>query len=214
MTRLALGLVFILALVAGGFDWQPPMQNGPKPVSHEWTMDEMAWKAQGDTIPWAEAEQGRRMLVTEMLVPDTGDAFRLRPVATAVVSDRSGNHADRIPDVGELAEHGAPAVAVPKPAETTVEVTHEVRGLATWYGSDFAGFPTASGTPYDPTGFTAASNQYRLGTRLLVVYGRTVEVEVTDRGDFTHALDLSMAAFEALAPLDLGVIDVMIREVR
>ena len=69
---------------------------------------------------------------------------------------------------------------------------------------------------YDPT--TTAANLWPLGTKLQIYYGgKTIEVVVTDRGAFTHELDLSMAAFELLAPLSEGVIDVeisVVEEVR
>jgi rare lipoprotein A (peptidoglycan hydrolase) len=89
-------------------------------------------------------------------------------------------------------------------------------GIATWYGivDGFGPEDTmANGdqfNPYDPT--TTAANRWPLGTWLTVCHeDRCINVRVTDRGAFTHALDLSMAAFESLAPLSNGVIDVTIQ---
>jgi len=87
-----------------------------------------------------------------------------------------------------------------------------VSGRATWYGPGFHGQVMANGEVFDmhdPA--VAASNQWPLGTRLKVSHrGRTVEVVVKDRGAFGHELDLSRAAFETLAPLGRGIIEVEI----
>lgn len=87
-------------------------------------------------------------------------------------------------------------------------------GIATWYGPGFHGKRMANGLifdQHDPT--TAAANRYALGTWLIVTNvanGLSVTVQVRDRGAFTHALDLSMAAFAQLAELSRGVIRVRI----
>ena len=63
--------------------------------------------------------------------------------------------------------------------------------------------------PDDPT--ITAANAWPLGTWLRVCYvGRCIEVQVRDRGTFTHALDLSHAAFSELASPSTGVITVTI----
>ena len=87
---------------------------------------------------------------------------------------------------------------------------------ASWYGDELAGNATASGVPFDPDAMTAAHRTLPLGTIVTVEHGgHTVTVEVNDRGPFAdvdvRCLDLSRAAFAALAPLDAGVIDVEIR---
>ena len=89
------------------------------------------------------------------------------------------------------------------------------RGIATWYGVTDGFGPEdtmADGSPfnpYDPT--ITASNSWPLGTLLRVCHGeRCIPVRVRDRGNFRHALDLSMAAFAVLAPLSSGVIEVTI----
>jgi rare lipoprotein A len=78
------------------------------------------------------------------------------------------------------------------------------RGYTTWYGPGFHGRVMASGQTFDendPT--TTASNEFPFGTWLRVTNpgnGRTVYVQVRDRGAFTHALDLSRAAYFQLEP--------------
>ncbi len=76
-------------------------------------------------------------------------------------------------------------------------------GWATWYGPGFQGNVMYNGQifdMYDPT--TTACNIYPLGTWIKVTNpanGRSVVVQVRDRGAFKHALDLSYAAFKAIA---------------
>ncbi len=76
-------------------------------------------------------------------------------------------------------------------------------GYATWYGPGFQGNVMYNGQifdMYDPT--TTACNIYPLGTWIKVTNpanGRSVVVQVRDRGAFKHALDLSYAAFKTIA---------------
>lgn len=104
-----------------------------------------------------------------------------------------------------------PAPAPPAPAPAMIVEACD----ASWYGPGFAGRPTASGEIFDPDRLTAAHRDLPFGTVVEVAHGgRTVAVEITDRGPFAdvarRCLDLSRAAFEALAPLDAGVIPVEI----
>jgi rare lipoprotein A len=69
--------------------------------------------------------------------------------------------------------------------------------VATYYGYELEGSPTASGQPFDPEGYTAAHRRLPLGTRLRVSYGgESVQVTVNDRGPNVagYDLDLSLAA--------------------
>lgn len=81
-------------------------------------------------------------------------------------------------------------------------------GLASYYGPELAGQPTASGEPFNPYGFTAAHRTLPLGTRLIVSYGgRSVEVTVNDRGPYSGGrdLDLSQGAADYLGLTYAGV---------
>lgn len=74
-------------------------------------------------------------------------------------------------------------------------------GQTTWYHEWYHGRQTSSGALYDRWGYTAASRDYKNGTKLLVTNqqnNRTVEVEVNDTGDMPF-LDLSEAASQALS---------------
>lgn len=86
-------------------------------------------------------------------------------------------------------------------------------GLASWYGEDFDGKPTASGEIYDMYKVSAAHKTLPLGTHVLVKNesnGRTLEVVINDRGPFIHGriIDLSYKAAEKLDSVEDGVVPV------
>ena len=91
----------------------------------------------------------------------------------------------------------------------TQEVVSEL-GLASWYGEEFQGSPTASGEVFDMNGLTAAHRSLPLGTKLKVTNlrnNRSLVVKVNDRGPFIQSrfLDLSMAAAKKLGFFGAGV---------
>ncbi|MDR1127912.1 MAG: septal ring lytic transglycosylase RlpA family protein, partial [Treponema sp.] len=76
-------------------------------------------------------------------------------------------------------------------------------GIASWYGQEFAGRPTASGEVFNPSQFTAAHPTLPFGTLLKVTNrhnNRSVTVRVNDRGPFVSSriIDVSRAAAEQL----------------
>jgi peptidoglycan lytic transglycosylase len=94
----------------------------------------------------------------------------------------------------------------------TQEVESEL-GLASWYGEEFQGNPTASGEIFDMNGLTAAHRSLPLGTKLKVTNlenNRSLIVRVNDRGPFIHSrfLDLSMAAAKKLGFFRAGLAEV------
>jgi hypothetical protein len=69
--------------------------------------------------------------------------------------------------------------------------------VATYYGEEYVGTPTASGQLYDPNDYTAAHPYLPFGTELLVSHnGQSVIVTVND--SCFCGLDLSLAAAQAL----------------
>ena len=97
----------------------------------------------------------------------------------------------------------------PKPSDT-------VRGMASWYGKDFHGKPTANGEIYDMYGITAAHRELPLGTVVDVTHldnGRKIRVRINDRGPFIRGriLDLSYGAAQKLDMVNEGVARVEIR---
>jgi rare lipoprotein A len=88
-------------------------------------------------------------------------------------------------------------------------------GIASWYGAEFDGRPTASGETFNASGLTAAHPVLPFGTVLKVTNkhnNRTVTVRVNDRGPFVAAriIDLSRAAAEVLDMLITGTAPVII----
>jgi rare lipoprotein A len=88
-------------------------------------------------------------------------------------------------------------------------------GIASWYGLEFEGRPTASGELFDPNHFTAAHPDLPFGTMLIVtnaVNGEKVMVRVNDRGPFVKSriIDVSRAAAEKLNMLETGTAQVII----
>lgn len=112
-----------------------------------------------------------------------------------------------------LAAYLGSVVAHPDPgAEATVAgfarelADKAAQGVASWYGAEFQGLPTASGEPFDMNGLTAAHRTLPLGSRARVVNlenGRSVVVRITDRGPYVgqRVIDLS---YEAARELDMA----------
>ncbi len=76
-------------------------------------------------------------------------------------------------------------------------------GIASWYGNEFAGKPTASGEIFDPNEITAAHRTLPLTSIVRVTNlenGRALAVRVNDRGPFAHGriIDLSRRAAQLL----------------
>lgn len=99
-----------------------------------------------------------------------------------------------------------------------VEVGHEQKGVASWYGPGFNGKKTASGEVYDMFDMTAAHSSLPLDTVVKVRNvrnDREVVVRINDRGPFVgdRVIDLSFTAARELgmiapgtAPVNLVVI--------
>ncbi len=92
------------------------------------------------------------------------------------------------------------------------------RGLASWYGKEFDGLPTASGETFRPEKVSAAHRTLPLGTVVDVTNeknGRTVRVKINDRGPFVagRIVDLSKAAAQEIGSVGDGVVPVTLRVV-
>jgi rare lipoprotein A len=88
-------------------------------------------------------------------------------------------------------------------------------GIASWYGTEFDGRPTASGEIFNSTLLTAAHPTLPFGTILTVTNthnNRKVNVRVNDRGPFVSAriIDISRAAAEQLDMLATGTAPVIV----
>jgi rare lipoprotein A len=83
------------------------------------------------------------------------------------------------------------------------------RGLASWYGSQFHGEPTAQGELFNMNALTAAHRSLPLGTRVRVTHlgnGRSVVVRINDRGPYKRGviIDLSRRAANQIGMVQQG----------
>jgi rare lipoprotein A len=112
-------------------------------------------------------------------------------------------------------------VTRPKPSvkeDSTAGVKFPQTGEASWYGSKFHGKTTASGEPYDQQALTAAHATLPFGSRVKVTNlsnGKSVEVEINDRGPFAEnrIIDVSYAAAKALEMKEKGTTKVRVEPV-
>lgn len=96
---------------------------------------------------------------------------------------------------------------------------YKERGVASWYGGEFHGRPTASGELYDQDKMTAAHKGLPLGSLVRVINaenGRHVEVWINDRGPFVNGriIDLSYAAAERLGIIEAGTSPILLEVIR
>ena len=100
-----------------------------------------------------------------------------------------------------------PEAAPDEPVET--EARPIGGGIASYYGAELAGNPTASGERFDPSGLTVAHRTLPFGTMLEVTNpktGASVVVRVNDRGPFhrSRLIDLSEAAARRIGLVRAG----------
>lgn len=134
----------------------------------------------------------------------------------------SSSTGDERPASGPRTDTSAPSAppADARSAPSDPQPLEVLEGRASYYSDTLSGRSTASGEPYDPTAFTAASRDLPFGTRLRVhridesgASLASVEVRVNDRGPFrdhSRILDLSRAAAEALGMIRAGVVRIRV----
>ena len=93
-------------------------------------------------------------------------------------------------------------------------ISQEV-GMASWYGKDFHGRPTASGEIYNMYGYSAAHKTIPLGSTVRVTHlgnGRSIVVPINDRGPFVgkRIIDLSYGAARHLGMVKEGIAKVRV----
>ena len=113
----------------------------------------------------------------------------------------------------ETTTQPAPSPLAPaQPADkksAPVEAKLPQTGEASWYGAKHQGKQTASGTTFDQARLTAAHPSLPFGSKIKVTNlsnGKSVEVEIIDRGPFAEnrIIDLSQAAAKALGMIESG----------
>ena len=151
-------------------------------------------------------------------------------LAACASAGATGGGAIRAPGGSRLAE-AAPVVTDPAPIVSGTMRRYQIRGrwyqpeeqpnydavgLASWYGDQFNGRPTATGERFDMHALTAAHKTLPLPGLVEVTNtanGRRVVLRVNDRGPFVddRIIDLSRGAAEALDMLNRGVGEVRVR---
>lgn len=92
-------------------------------------------------------------------------------------------------------------------------------GLASYYGAELSGRPTANGERFRPSGMSAAHRTLPLPSYVEVTAlqtGRTILVRVNDRGPFAgdRIIDLSVGAARQLGIVEQGTAPVRVRRVQ
>jgi rare lipoprotein A len=101
------------------------------------------------------------------------------------------------------------------PAE---DPNYRTEGIASWYGPDFHGKPTANGETFDMNGISAAHPTLPMPSYLRVTNlanGRSIIARINDRGPYAkeRVTDLSIGAAKALGFFDQGLARVRIEYV-
>lgn len=101
-----------------------------------------------------------------------------------------------------------PARLVPAPPDS--QHTHQLEGIASWYGGKFQGRLTANGEIFDTNELTAAHRTIPFNTIVRVTNrdtNRSVEVRINDRGPFVdnRVIDLSRAAASRIGLAASGI---------
>jgi rare lipoprotein A len=100
----------------------------------------------------------------------------------------------------------------------TEDPNYRTEGIASWYGPDFHGKPTANGETFDMNGISAAHPTLPMPSYLRVTNlanGRSIIVRINDRGPYAkeRVTDLSVGAAKALGFFDQGLARVRIEYV-
>jgi rare lipoprotein A len=106
-----------------------------------------------------------------------------------------------------MPEHAVDITAIDPATEPAVQDLGT--GIASFYGRQFAGRPTASGERFDPKAFTAAHRTLPFGSKVRVTNprnGQSVVVRINDRGPFSRGrhIDLSRRAAEQIGIVSAG----------
>ena len=160
----------------------------------------------------------RNLLVMIFLLPLISACALLRDKEAApVTADTPGTAAPSEPSApGSQAKvEGEGQAKAPATEKPRAKIKLPQTGEASWYGPKFHGKVTASGDVFDKSEMTAAHASLPFGTRVKVTNvanGKSVEVEIIDRGPFkeNRIIDVSQAAAHALDMKEKGTTKVRI----
>jgi rare lipoprotein A len=159
------------------------------------------------------------LAVAALLVTGAVAAMNMGPARTASTTTVQAEAPSPTPapsrSAQKRASRGQLRAVPPKPSPTpsktkSATVTSTGSCQASYYGT---GTTTANGERFDPTAYTAAHKTLPFNTRVRVTNksnGKSVTVRINDRGPFVagRCLDLTTAAFQAIASLSSGVVSV------
>jgi rare lipoprotein A len=144
-------------------------------------------------------------LTTSPAVPEPAKTSQPEPTKTPQRASRG--------DARAVEPSPTPTKSSPSPSPKTTK-SEVVTGTGSC-GASFYDEPqgTANGEQFDPEALTAAHKTWAFDTRVRVTNpdnGKSVVVRINDRGPYIdgRCIDLSRAAFRAIASLDQGHIDV------
>jgi rare lipoprotein A len=163
------------------------------------------------------------MLASGLTACSTSQPFRAltSPLASTPVIPAS---TQRPPDDQESARGGG-SFKVGRPYELNgrtyvpaEDPNYRSEGIASWYGPDFHGKPTANGEIFDMNGISGAHPTLPMPSYLRVTNlanGRSIIVRINDRGPYARerVTDLSVGAARALGFYDQGLARVRIEYV-
>ncbi|MEE4348628.1 MAG: septal ring lytic transglycosylase RlpA family protein [Pacificimonas sp.] len=172
---------------------------------------------------------GRRERLRVMMALQSQRRLLIAALATVVVIAaiaaalfvRDAASPDVIPIGKGVAGIDTPAANVTAGSDTAAEAGTPAaaaligEGEASFYGSELAGNPTATGEIFDPEKLTAAHRSLPLGSQVRVTNlrnGERVRVRINDRGPYhgNRVIDLSTAAARSIGMLNAGVAPVRI----
>lgn len=134
----------------------------------------------------------------------------------AVPTETPNLQAAAAPESAPAYQPQAPMETVGQTPEASPEVSPDYSGIASYYGDQFQGRPTASGEVFDMNQLTAAHRTLPFGSVVEVTNlnnGRTVQVLINDRGPFikNRVIDLSYKAADTIDMIPAGIAPVNLR---
>ena len=211
LPRVSLLLATTFALIRVGMTASSAMADREVVIGDGDTLTAIALQYYGDAGVAQQLATYNHLSDADQLV--VGQVLDLPDTLPATMAADRVNIGDR-PPAGTVESASVASLMTSAPRAGPVIQT----GLATWYGPGFEGQTTKCGQVFHASDFTASSNDLPCGAVIRVTNvadGRSVVVTVDDTGGFQHPniLDLSQAAFGALASPDTGVLQVSVSRV-
>jgi rare lipoprotein A len=139
------------------------------------------------------------------------------PRMAAAALARSHRHAQVLPRTAASQPRTSPAQIPTAPKAAAALKVESAKpagaGQASYYGTEFAGRPTANGERFNPAAMTAAHRSLPFGARVRVTNvknGRSVIVRINDRGPYAkrRVIDVSRGAAQQLGMVSAGTAQV------